>query len=217
MPKHPDSGFDRVAPFYDKLAKLIYGDALQKAQLFLLPFIPERSKVLVIGGGSGWLLEQLILTGKQLDILYVDAAPGMLERAKQRYKGITQPHSCQVTFRLGTEATLQPHEQFDTVITPFLLDLFLPQRLQQLMQKLTAALTPAGNWLFADFWPIKQPTPYWQKFLTWSMYTFFDAVSSVESSKLPDYGRHFQELGFKETSSQSFYNGFVQAKVFMRK
>ncbi|WP_299818898.1 class I SAM-dependent methyltransferase [uncultured Pontibacter sp.] len=216
MPTLPDSGFNRVAPFYDSLARLIYGDALQKAQLHLLPFIPDQSKVLVIGGGSGWLLEQLILTGKQLAVLYLEAAPGMLTRAEAKYKSITQPHACQITFRLGTEAALQPHEHFDCVITPFLLDLFPPKRLQQLMQKLSAALTPEGRWLFADFWPVQQPAPWWQKVLTFGMYTFFGAVSGVEAKKLPDYSRHFQELDFREIATRPFYGGFVQAKVFER-
>lgn len=216
MSRLPDSGFDKVAPFYDALARLIYGDALEKAQLYLLPFVPDQSRVLVIGGGSGWLLQQLILTGKQLDILYLDAAPGMLTRAKAKYKSILRSHSCQVSFRLGTEAGLKPDEQFDIIITPFLLDLFPPKRLHQLMQRLSAALVPAGKWLFADFWPIKQPSPWWQKVLAWGMYTFFDALSGVEAKQLPDYGRHFQELSFREVASQQFYGGFVQAKVFER-
>ena len=216
MQKLPDSGFDRVASFYDRLARLVYGDALEQAQLYLIPFIPANCRVLVIGGGSGWLLQQLVLTGRQLDILYLDAAPGMLKRAEAKYKSMHLPHSCQVTFRLGTEAALQPHEQFDVIITPFLLDLFPPQRLHQLMQQLAAVLAPAGKWLFADFWPVKQPIPFWQKLLTWGMYAFFGAVSGVKARHLPNYGRHFQDLGFKEVATQQFYGGFVQAKVFRR-
>ena len=216
MPKLPDSGFHRAAPFYDQLARLIYGDALAQAQEALLPFVPPQGRVLVIGGGSGWLLEQLLRTGKQLDILYIDAAPAMLHRAAQRYTNFRQPHRCKVVFRLGTEQTLQPQEQFEVIYTPFLLDLFPPRRLQQLMETLSAALTPAGSWLFADFWPQQQPPPRWQQLLLWGMYAFFGAVSGVKARQLPDYAQHFRELGFLETYSHSFYKGMVQAKVFVR-
>ena len=216
MPNLPDSGFHRVAYFYDRLARLIYGDALEQAQAALLPYLPPQGRVLVIGGGSGWLLEQLLKTGKQLDVLYLDAAPAMLQRAEQRYLNFRQPHQCRVTFRLGTEQTLQPQEQFDAIYTPFLLDLFPPHRLHQLMERLTAALTPTGSWLFTDFWPQQQPPPRWQKLLIRGMYAFFGAVSGVKAQQLPDYALHFSMLGFQEIYSRSFFKGMVQAKVFVR-
>ena len=216
MPHLPDSGFHRVAFIYDRLAHLVYGDALEQAQLSLLSHLPQQGRVLLIGGGSGWILKQLLLSGKQLDILYLDAAPGMLQRAQHEYERFQQPHQCSVSFRLGNEQSLQPHEQFEAVLTPFLLDLFLPQRLQQLMESLAAALAPHGKWLFADFWPVQQPPPYWQQLLIWSMYTFFRCVSDVKAWQLPNYASHFNSLGFQETYSCSFYSGMVQAKVFFR-
>lgn len=216
MPNLPDSGFDRVAPFYGTLARLVYGDALEQAQASLLPHLPDMGSVLVIGGGSGWLLEQLLKTGKQLDILYLDAAPAMLQRAQYRYERIQQPHQCSVSFRLGNEQALQPNEQFESIITPFLLDLFPPPRLQQLMQTLAATLTPHGRWLFADFWPVQHPPPLKLQLLIRGMYTFFGLVSGVKAKQLPDYAFHFKSLGFKQKFSCSFYGGMVQAKVFLK-
>ncbi|WP_266202624.1 class I SAM-dependent methyltransferase [Pontibacter kalidii] len=216
MPKLPDSGFNRVASFYDALARLVYGQALQQAQQALLPFVPQQARVLVIGGGTGWLLEQLLQTGKQLDILYLDAAPAMLQRARQKYEKYKKPHSCRVCFRLGTEQSIQPQEQFDAIITPFLLDLFPPQRLRQLMCKLATSLAPGGQWLLADFWPVQQPPPWWQRLLLKGMYTFFGLMSDVQARQLPDYHAHFTALGLEQQYSQAFYGGMVQAKAFRR-
>lgn len=215
MPKLPDSGFNRVAPYYDALARLVYGTALERAQLALLPFVPQQARVLVIGGGTGWLLEQLLKTEKHLGILYLDASPAMLQRAQQKFSKYKMP-SCSVSFRLGTEQALQPHEQFDVIVTPFLLDLFPPPRLQQLMQKLTAALAPNGKWLLADFWPARQPAPWWQQVLIKGMYVFFGWLSEVQAKQLPDYGSHFKVLGFEVKYSQLFYGDMVQAKVLER-
>lgn len=216
MPQLPDSGFTRVAFFYDALKKLVYGHALEKAQLALLPLMPQQARVLVIGGGSGWVLEQLLSTGKQLDILYLDAAPAMLQRAEQKYTNYQQPHGCCVNFRLGTEQALLPQEQFEVILTPFLLDLFPPLRLHRLMARLSQTLAPNGLWLFADFWPIKQPAPWWQKALERAMYTFFGVMSGVKAQHFPKYGRHFQALGFQEIFSEPFYSGMVQAKAFRK-
>ncbi|WP_242916619.1 class I SAM-dependent methyltransferase [Pontibacter liquoris] len=216
MPHLPDSGFHRVASFYDRLARLVYGHHLEQAQLALLPHLPDSARVLVIGGGSGWLLTQLLQTQKHLAILYLDAAPAMLQRAEQRFIQYQQPHHSTVTFRLGTEQALQPEEQFDVVFTPFLLDLFPPKRLQQLMQRLNEALVPGGLWLFADFWPVQQPALWWQRLLATGMYTFFSVLSGVKARKLPDYQLHFDALALREVFSQAFYGGMVQGKVFVK-
>lgn len=216
MPDLPDSGFHRVAYFYDRLARLVYGNALEQAQLALLPYVPRQAKVLVIGGGSGWVLEQLLRSQKQMDILYLDAAPAMLQLAQQRFGKYKSPHTSTVHFRLGTEQSLQTYEQFDIVFTPFLLDIFPPQRLRQLMQKLDAALAPGGRWLFADFWPVQQML-WWQRLLVFGMYTFFGLLSGVKARKLPDYRLHFDELKLREEFSQAFYGGMIQGKVFLKK
>ncbi len=209
MPTPPDSGFDRVAAFYDPLARLVFGSSLQRAQLWLLPFIPDDATILIIGGGSGWLLQQVLIQTSPKHILYVEASEKMLQKARQQ----TSAPSI-VTFRHGTEASLQPDEQFDVIITPFILDLYPEPRLTQLMHRLHAALRPKGLWLFADFWPAEQKPPMWQKLLAKSMYLFFGLLSNVQARHLPNYSLYFDDLGLQEKDSASFYGGFVQAKVF---
>lgn len=214
MPKLTDSGFDRVAAFYDQLAHLIFGSNLERAQGALLPHIPDHSSVLLIGGGTGWLLKQLLATRKNLSILYLEASPAMLRKARQRFQKYGQSHQANVTFRLGTEQTLQPHEQFNIIITPFLLDLFPEKRLYQLMTHLKYALAPNGLWLFTDFWPVKTPAPMWQRAIIKGMYTFFGALSEVKARQLPDYQTHFEALHLHEKYSYTFLNGLVQSKVY---
>ncbi|MBB6612231.1 class I SAM-dependent methyltransferase [Pontibacter sp. Tf4] len=209
MPPTPDSGFDRVASFYDPLARLVYGSALQDAQQWLLPHIPAGASVLLIGGGSGWLLQQVLQKTSPKHILYLEASEKMLQKAKQ-----LNPGTPVVSFRHGTEADLLPHEQFDVIITPFLLDLFPDARLAELMQRLCYSLAPNGRWLFADFWPVQHNPPFWQKLLAKSMYLFFGFLSNVRGRLLPDYSRHFTSLGLQEQHSAAFYKGFVQAKIF---
>ena len=211
MPQNPDSGFDRVAAFYDPLARLVFGSALQDAQHWLLPYIPAGASVLIIGGGSGWILKEVLQQTTPNHILYLEASEKMLQKAKQLNYSATI-----IDFRHGTDADLQPYEQFDVVITPFLLDLFLEQRLTQLMQRLNYILVPGGLWLFADFWPVKPNPHFWQKLLAKSMYLFFGVLSDVQARQLPDYSKHFSSLGLKEKYNQSFYKGFVQAKVFCK-
>ncbi|MFD2245831.1 class I SAM-dependent methyltransferase [Pontibacter ruber] len=214
MPQLPDSGFDRVSSFYDPLSRLVFGSALELAQLALLPFVPAKARMLLIGGGSGWLLEQLLRSGKELQILYLEASPNMLRKAQERTKASIK--NTAVEFRLGTEDVLKAHEQFDVVLTPFLLDLFPAPRLHDLMHRLHTALIPGGLWLFADFWPVTSPAPLWQHLLLKSMYVFFGVLSDVKATQLPDFKAQFDRLYLQEVYAASFYGGMVQAKVYRK-
>ncbi|MEZ4686196.1 MAG: hypothetical protein R3B47_09055 [Bacteroidia bacterium] len=51
--------FNRLAPVYDFLASLVFGNRIRQAQRWLLDFIPEGSSILILGGGTGWILEEL--------------------------------------------------------------------------------------------------------------------------------------------------------------
>ncbi len=215
MPHLPDSGFDVVAPFYDRLAKLVFSDAQQQAQLYLLPFIPQQARVLIIGGGSGWILEQVLKYSQASHILYLEASPKMLRLAEQQCRKASMASETTIELRLGTEAGIHHHETFDVVFTPFLLDLFPEQRLRQLMQKLNAALSEGGIWLFADFL-LKDTSPLWQRMLVKSMYLFFGVLSGVQAQKLPDYHKLFKELGLEEITSKSFFHNMIESKVYRR-
>ena len=53
------SNYDNSAAFYDQLSQMVFGKALIRAQLYLLQQVPPNSTVLIVGGGTGWILEEL--------------------------------------------------------------------------------------------------------------------------------------------------------------
>ena len=48
------TGWDRIARIYDRLARLVYGRQIVRAQVDLLEHISPGSRVLIVGGGTGW-------------------------------------------------------------------------------------------------------------------------------------------------------------------
>src|SRR5665213_2689273 len=77
------ANYDNSAWFYDRLSRLIYGDALVRAQVYLLGFIPENAKVLIAGGGTGWILEKLAdVHPAGLQITYAEVSAKMMAQAK---------------------------------------------------------------------------------------------------------------------------------------
>src|SRR5690606_22865871 len=102
-----NTNFDSIAPIYDGLSRLVFGNALQRAQTEHISLIPPNSNVLLIGGGSGWLLEQLLTYSPLAEVTYLEVSPKMLQLAQLRMskQDSTSP---QIAFRLGDENSLQP-------------------------------------------------------------------------------------------------------------
>ncbi|GGG25011.1 class I SAM-dependent methyltransferase [Pontibacter amylolyticus] len=211
-----NTNFDSIAPVYDALSRLVFGNALRRAQTQHLSLIPEEAKVLLIGGGSGWLLEQLLKSRPKLEVTYLEVSPKMLQLTRQRIAQRAPDALTGIDFRLGDENSLSPSEMFDVILTPFLLDLFPEERLLYLMNRLCIALRPQGLWLFSDFWPAQAPAPTWHQLLLKSMYTFFGLVSDVKASRLPDFGAHFARQPLLLETSATFYGGLVQARAYRK-
>lgn len=207
----PDSGFDRVAAFYDPLARLVYGRALQTAQhAALRAGLPAGApRVLIIGGGTGWVLLEVLRQRPQARVLYLEASPRMLARARQLLPPTAG--ATQVEFRLGTEAALLPNERFEVIVTFFLLDLFEPHRLRQLVVCLHQARQPRAPWLLADF---AAPRTWWQRGLLTAMYNFFRLTTGISARSLPPIHQELARVGLRPVQKQQFFGGMVEAVVW---
>lgn len=209
----PDSGFDTVAAFYDALARLVYGSALQRAQQAALDagLPPGAPRVLVIGGGTGWVLGEILQRRPGARVLYLEASPRMLARSQAWLQHHTPQHAPQVEFRLGTEAALQPQERFDAVLTFFFLDLFAPDRLRSMVERLRAAMAPGGSWLLADFGP---PGCWWHRLLLWLMYRFFGFSAGISARQRPPIEAELRHLGLRPQTAGQFFGRMVEASVW---
>jgi tRNA (cmo5U34)-methyltransferase len=208
----PDSGFDYVAAFYDPLARLVYGRALQQAQQAALQALPPGAPhVLIVGGGTGWVLGEVLQLRPEARVLYLEASPQMLERSQQFLQQYWPTKQEQVEFRLGTEAALQSGEQFEALVTFFLLDLFEPKRLRQLVGHLHATCRPGAPWLVADF---GVPGTWWQHGLLAAMYGFFGLTTGISARQRPPIETELARLGIAPRPVGTFFGGMVEAVVW---
>jgi len=113
------SNFDRVAPVYDTLARFVFGRNMHRAQTVFLKDIAPGGHVLILGGGTGWLLAELLSLNPNCKVLYIDASIRMIEMARRKTVG-----SSDIVFIHGTEKSIPPGLTFDAIITHFYLDLF---------------------------------------------------------------------------------------------
>ena len=101
--------FNWIAPLYDPLARVVFGWRLQRAQTVFLDQIPAGAVILIVGGGTGWLLEQVLTHWQPRRVIYLEASARMLERASRRM--LNHALVGMVDFRVGNETSLKPGEQ----------------------------------------------------------------------------------------------------------
>lgn len=212
MPLDPvamrNNNFDGIAPYYDLLARIVFGKSILESQLLHSSRIPRRSRILILGGGTGQLLPALLEKDPVL-VTYLEPSGKMLEQAKAR----VSPRS-PVDFVRGSVECLKPHETYDVVITPFVLDIFSASELTRYMKKLTSVLSDQGLWLFTDFYISSSPKRFWQVAFVNFMYLFFKFTCNIETSHLLDFERFFGSHRLRPVESKWLFGGVIVSRVY---
>jgi len=199
------NSFDKIAWLYDPLARLVFGDRLMRAQIAFLHQIKVGSRVLILGGGTGAIVSELLARQPDCHIAFVDASQAMLKRARKR---LSQASS--VEYIHGTEASIPVGQPFDIVITPFYLDMFTEEQLPAVIQQIMKHLSPSSLWLIADFCS-KDTT--WKRMKLSAMYAFFRFTTGIAARMLPDWNLAFKTQGWKR--SESFpVDGFIEGAIY---
>lgn len=167
--------------------------------------------MLIIGGGTGWILGDIWQQRPQAQVLYLEASAQMLAQATAWQQRHQPQRANQITFQLGTEAALTATERFDAVLTFFFLDLFAPAELEGVVQCLHAARRPGAPWLLADFTP---PTRWWHRALLAVMYRFFRLTTGISARALPPTQAVLAQVGLQPQRRQLFFGGMIEATVF---
>jgi ubiquinone/menaquinone biosynthesis C-methylase UbiE len=200
--------YNNSASFYDSLSRLVYGDTLVKAQIHFLTHIPAYAKVLIIGGGTGRILEEITkLYPSGLSITYVEIAEKMVALSRKRNTGDNK-----VAFiNQAVENVSLP--QHDVVITPFLFDNYKDKNLPATFKHIDSMLKRGGLWLNTDF---QQTGKWWQYVLLKSMLLFFKVLCGVESWCLPDAAKQFSHSGYQLKQKKTFFKEFVVSTVYLK-
>jgi len=200
------ANFDFIAPVYDLLARIVFGTSIRKAQTYYLNQIPDGARVLILGGGTGWLLEEI--SDQSLRIDYVDLSKKMLKRAKKR-----QVSFAMLRFIHGNEETVAD-QLYDIVITPFVLDTCTENQLPPMIETIEHLVDKNGLWLCTDF--NSQDQSFKARALDLAMRVFFRTVSGLKLKRLLPYFEAIGQAGFKEIDTNLFYGGFIKASLFKR-
>lgn len=206
------NNYDPIAPYYDVLSRLVYFRAQLKAQTDQLPLIPANSRILIAGGGTGWILEEIAkIHPSGLQITYVEISEKMLRLSKKRdVKANT------VTYIHAAAEDLAISTAYDIIITAFLFDNFSKDKISFVFDQFHTALKKQGLWLFSDFYYNEATGRRWQKYLLHLMYFFFRRISNVEASALISTEHSFAAQSYRPLKTAYYYAGFIKAVVYQK-
>lgn len=207
-------GFDNVAKFYDLMATLVFGKQLKNAQLHFVSKIPTNSRIFIIGGGTGWLLKAILERVEVKEVIYIDASQKMLDLTYQ--KNYQNPQFSKVKLIHGTEKNIKDYTQIDFLITPFILDVFTPDILPNVVKDLSSILSHTGTWLLVDF-DAQHTKKGISKLLIQIMYWFFTITCSIPAKKLEDFEKHIVNNNWDRKKAKYFYFDMVKAVKFIKK
>ncbi len=206
------ANYNAIATVYDFLSRLVFGNAIVRAQQSFIKFIPPNSRILIVGGGTGRILHDISQQhSSSLVIDYVETSAAMLRLSKKRNCVNNRVNFIELPiedFKAGTD--------YDVVITPFVLDNFNGEKLPAVFNQLHTLLKPSGLWLYADFAYTKNESPRWQKMLLAIMYFFFRITTGIEANELIDTAPYF-EKHYITVFEARFYSNFIKTVVFRKK
>jgi ubiquinone/menaquinone biosynthesis C-methylase UbiE len=206
------ANYDLIANHYDWLSRLIFQKSQVRAQTDLIPFIKPPCKILLIGGGTGWLLEELAMAYPAgIELTYLDNSSNMIAIAKKRDFGQNI-----VSFIQTDIEKFETHVQFNVVMTPFLFDNLSSEKAHIVFEKINTMLPPGGLFLYTDFQTNPKKMRFWHRALLKLMYTFFKMVSNVETAKMPDIHPLLTAKLDQAIWQKTYFGEFIQSTVYQK-
>jgi ubiquinone/menaquinone biosynthesis C-methylase UbiE len=207
------NNFNPVAWCYDELSWIVFGNKLKQSQRVLLDHVQDGAKILILGGGTGWMLHELLKTKKVDKVDYLEASEKMLYKTKERIP--SEYHAC-INFIHGQEDQIPEHTYYDCVITCYFFDLFSGERQKKIIALITNSLKEEGRLLVADF-NLSFSSPLFHKVLMKTMYLFFRMVSNIEASTLEPFRLILREQFLNSLPVASTMNGFILSETYCKK
>lgn len=202
--------FNVLAKYYDFLARVVFGNAVQKSQQNFLSEVKLSNQLLILGGGTGQILLALEELNLSLKIDYIEQSSKMIEKSRHRgpFKNL------KVNF---IEADILNYDladyRYDMVITNFFLDVFTKTHLIKIIEKVTNSLKVSSTWLLTDF---RKTNRLGNKILLKVMYLFFRIMTNLEGRSLRNFEKHLSRVGWTKIRSKYFYSEMIESCVYKK-
>jgi SAM-dependent methyltransferase len=207
--------FNWLAPHYRWMESVLAGGLLQRCRLAWLDEVCACSRVLLVGEGPGRFLECAVERVPEARFVCVDSSPAMLARAADAVGGCSRVefvHAMLPDWRAAADGT------FDLVVTPFFLDCFSEETLEQVVAVLGGAATDDARWLLTDFQVPEGGFGRWRaRVLLWMAYRFFRVATGISARSLVPPDAALGRQGFERMRWRTASLGLIRCELWSRK
>jgi len=210
--------FDPLAPWYETLESIAFGDDLQRGRVACLAEIVTPQRALIVGEGNGRFLCELLRVQPGIEVDCIDDSRRMLQLAKQRIeRELPERVECVRFLHQDITSWVAPEHHYDLLVTHFVLDCFPEGAVTGIIKKLAGAATDDANWLLADFCvPAKGVARLRARAWLAAMYLFFRLTARIPASELIDPTPFLQGEGFGLSRQHLFRNGILKSERWRR-
>lgn len=194
--------FDRIAPYYDLIGKIVFGNILyESSRCFLSELKP--GKTLILGAGTGRILDDF---PPGCEILYLEKSARMISKARSRnLKGIK--------FVKGDFLQTELKAEYTNIVCPFFLDVFGKEELMLALDRIGSILSKEGQLFVADF---QHSNTLLHRFLLWVMHRFFSITVNLQSTSLQSIHQGLIQRGYIAKQEKLFRNGFIFSRIYQK-
>ena len=210
--------FERLAPFYRAMERVLAGGKLQHCRPVLLPRLGLVREVLVVGEGPGRWIEAACQALPRARFTVVDASAGMLREARASWlrAGGDLERIRFVQARLPGVVPVVAGG-FDLVVTPFFLDCFAPGPLAEVVACLAEAAGEEASWLVCDFRVPATGLARWRAVAVLALaHGVFRWITDISARRLTDPGPWLAEQGFYLEEEETSEWGLLSASLWRR-
>jgi hypothetical protein len=192
--------YDTIAPFYDRLKRLVFGSQLDRAESYYLDRIGPNAKVLILGGGSG---SNLNLIDQEANITFVELSQVMIKKARAH-------RAYNVRFINTDFLQFENGDYYDWIICPFFLDVFAEEDLDRVIKRISSIASSQASIIVTDF----QSKKIWHSIFSFLMYVFFKLVTNMKPLQLLNIHKYLKN-NFLRTKEESFFmSGFIFSRIY---
>jgi trans-aconitate methyltransferase len=208
--------FDRLAPHYHRLERLLAGPRLQRCRLAHLEALGGCREVLLAGEGHGRFLVAARQRWPGLSLVHLDASPAMQQAARAALAA-AGVGDAGIRFVTADLRSWRSPPAFDAVVTQFALDCFDATELPRVIGHLAGALRPSARWLWADF---QVPDGGWRRLrahvIVAAMYAVFRPTTGLSARRVEPVAPWLGQHGFVLRSHVESEWGLLAAELWHR-
>jgi SAM-dependent methyltransferase len=195
------------------MERVVFGSALSRSRRLFAPRIAEGSNILLIGEGNGRFLLEMMKQTSSSTFTVVDSSARMLELAARRVATIDRCPRIK-WIHADIFEWESPVVRYDRVVTHFFLDLFPPDRIRRIGEKISCLAMEDTLWIDVDF--DSERLRLRQKLLMWAQYRFFRITAGIEAPRLFDPLPRLRQAGWDIVERRTLESGCIAAHLMCR-